>query len=109
MVATAIVAVHVGVLSATGVDRRAASLKAADGASQQLIAVQDVRATGYLRIANTHSVETATSLQSVRSSLRQQANDNLDRADKAGLRQVLLPHRRHGLLRLVCHRWRLRW
>lgn len=43
MVATAVVAVLFGVLSATGVDRRAASLKAADAASQQLIAVQDVQ------------------------------------------------------------------
>ena len=77
-------------------------------ASQQLIAVQEVRATGYLRIANTHSVVMAKSLQSGQSSLRQQANDDLDRADTTGLRQVLRPHRRHGLLRLVCHRWRLR-
>ena len=78
-------------------------------ASQQLIAVQEVRATGYLRIANTHSVVMAKSLQSGQSSLRQQANDDLDRADTTGLRHVLRPHRRHGLLRLVCHRWRLRW
>ena len=43
MVATAAVAVLFGVLSATGVDRRASSLRAADEASQQLIAVQDVQ------------------------------------------------------------------
>jgi hypothetical protein len=43
MVATAIVAVLFGVLSAAGVDRRASSLRAADAASQQLIAVQDVQ------------------------------------------------------------------
>ncbi len=165
MVATAMVALLFGVLSATGVDRRASSLEAADAASQQLIAVQDVqvrlvhadaiarenylrggiedgakRATyaselaavsdglvsvansvlpneaatlasvsaqlsrysglveqarannrqgfpvgaAYLRLANTLSGEMATSLQSVQASLRQQVNDNLDRADKAG-------------------------
>ena len=43
MVATTIVAVLFGVLSATGVDRRASSLRAADEASQQLIEVQDVQ------------------------------------------------------------------
>ena len=43
MVATAVVAVLFGVLSATGVDRRASSLRVADEASQQLIAVQDVQ------------------------------------------------------------------
>ena len=166
MVATAVVAVLFGVLSATGVDRRASSLQAADQASQQLIAVQDVqvrlvhadaiarenylrggiedgskRATyvaelaavsdglvsvansvlsneaatlagvsaqlsrysglveqarannrqgfpvgaAYLRIANTLSVAMATDLQDVQASLRTQVNDNLDRADKAGL------------------------
>jgi len=165
MIATAVVAVLFGVLSATGVDRRASSLRAADEASQQLIAVQDVqvrlvhadaiarenylrggiedgakRATyaselaavsdglvsvansvlpneaatlagvstqlsrysglveqarannrqgfpvgaAYLRTANTLSTEMAIDLQSVQVSLRQQVNDNLDRADKAG-------------------------
>jgi len=165
MIATAVVAVLFGVLSATGVDRRASSLRAADAASQQLIAVQDVqvrlvhadaiarenylrggiedgakRATyaselaavsdglvsvansvlpneaatlagvsaqlsrysglveqarannrqgfpvgaAYLRTANTLSTELATDLQSVQTSLRQQVNDNLDRADRAG-------------------------
>ncbi len=43
MIATAVVAVLFGVLSAAGVDRRASSLRAADAASQQLIAVQDVQ------------------------------------------------------------------
>ncbi len=166
MVATTIVAVLFGVLSATGVDRRASSLRAVDEASQQLIAVQDVqvrlvradaiarenylrggiedgekRATyaselaavsdglvsvgnrvlpneastlagvsaqltrysglveqarannrqgfpvgaAYLRTANALSAEMVTDLQSVQASLRQQVNDNLDRADKAGI------------------------
>lgn len=165
MVATAIVALLFGVLSAIGVDRRAASLTAADSASQQLIAVQDVqvrlvhadaiarenylrggiedgakRATyaselaavsnglvavsnrvlrneaatlaevsaqlsrysglveqarannrqgfpvgaAYLRTANSLSSDMAVGLQSVQASLRQQVNDSLDRADKAG-------------------------
>ncbi len=166
MIGTAAVAVLFGVLSATGVDRRATSLHAADAASQQLIAVQDVqvrlvhadaiarenylrggiedgskRATyaselaaasdglvsvansvlpneaaslagvsaqlsrysglveqarannrqgfpvgaAYLRTANTLSTDMATGLQTVQASLRQQVNDNLDRADKAGV------------------------
>ena len=166
MVSTAIVAVLFGVLGAMGVDRRASSLRAADDASQQLIAVQDVqvrlvradaiarenylrggiedaakRATyaselaavsdglvfvansvlpdeaatlasvsaqlsrysglveqarannrqgfpvgaAYLRTANALSAEMVTDLQSVQASLRQQVNDNLDRADKAGV------------------------
>jgi len=166
MIATVVVAVLFGVLSATGVDRRASSLRAADEASQQLIAVQDVqvrlvhadaiarenylrggiedgakRATyaaelaavsdglvsvansvlpneaatlagvsaqlsrysglveqarannrqgfpvgaAYLRTANTLSADMATDLQAVQASLRQQVNDNLDRADKAGV------------------------
>lgn len=165
MVATAIVTLLFGVLSAIGVDRRAASLTAADSASQQLLAVQDVqvrlvhadaiarenylrggiedgakRATyaselaavsnglvavsnrvlrneaatlaevsaqlsrysglveqarannrqgfpvgaAYLRTANSLSSDMAIGLQSVQASLRQQVNDSLDRADKAG-------------------------
>lgn len=166
MVSTAIVALLFGVLTSIGVDRRATSLRAADEASQQLIAVQDVqvrlvradaiarenylrggiedgekRATyaselaavsdglvtvgnrvlpdeaatlaavsaqlsrysglveqarannrqgfpvgaAYLRTANSLSSEMVADLQSVQASLRQQVNDNLDRADKAGV------------------------
>ena len=165
MVATALVAVLFGVLSATGIDRRSSSLQGADRASQQLIAVQDVqvrlvhadaiarenylrggvedgakRATysaelaavsdglvsvansvlpneaatlasvaaqlsrysglveqarannrqgfpvgaAYLRTANVLSAAMVADLQSVQASLRNQVNDDLDRADKAG-------------------------